>query len=151
MCGTEGDLLHLGKVVGWIAIQHHFANGNQRIFLLGPHLGQIEWIVLVLLGLIEGHDLNVHAPAGIFASLDGIVQIANAVVGIAAGQFVGALHIQVLDALIGLEVEFGIGWLTLGIDQLEGVRAIAVHVTKTIGNATIAEQEADLKGNKKLN
>ena len=62
-----------------------------------------------------------------------------------------ALLIQVLDALIGLEVEFGIGWLALGIDQLEGVRAIAVHVTKTIGNATIAEQEADLKGNKKLN
>lgn len=38
-------------------------------------------------------------------------------------------------------MEFAVDCLTLGVDQLEGVRSVAVHVTVTVGSATITEQE----------
>jgi len=41
-------------------------------------------------------------------------------------------------------VELGVDGLTLGIDELEGVGTIAVHVAIAVGGAAIAEQEADL-------
>lgn len=109
-----------------------------------PDLGHIERIVLELLGLVEGHHLDVHRPAGELARLDPIVQVPNGIVRIAAGQLIGRLHVQILDALIRLHVELGIDGLTLGIHQLKGVRAVAVHVGEAIGSAAITEQEAHL-------
>lgn len=109
-----------------------------------PDLGDIEGIVLELLGLVEGHHLDVHRPAGELAGLDPVVQVPDAIVGIAAGQLIGGLHVQILDALIGLQMEFGVDRFTLGIDQLEGMGSVSIHVGVAIGSAAIAEQEAHL-------
>ena len=46
-----------------------------------------------------------------------------------------------------LEVELAVDGLALGVDQLEGVRAVAVHVAVAVGQATVAEQEGHLGNN----
>ena len=43
-----------------------------------------------------------------------------------------------------LVMELAIHSLILSIDKLEGVRAIAVHVTVSIGSTSITKQEGDL-------
>ena len=45
-----------------------------------------------------------------------------------------------------LVVELAVDWCPITIDQLEGVRAIAIHVPKTIWDATVTEQEGHLVG-----
>ena len=45
-----------------------------------------------------------------------------------------------------LEVELAVETFTVSVDQLEGVRAIAVHVTVAIGQTSITEQERHLYG-----
>ena len=45
-----------------------------------------------------------------------------------------------------LAVELDVDCLPLGIDHLEGVAAVAVHVPEAIRDATVTEQEADLVG-----
>lgn len=41
-------------------------------------------------------------------------------------------------------MELAVETLTVSIDQFEGVRAVAVHVTEAIGQTSIAEQERHL-------
>jgi len=38
VAGVEGHLLHLGKVVAGVPVEHQFAHRDQRVFLVGPHL-----------------------------------------------------------------------------------------------------------------
>lgn len=49
-----------------------------------------------------------------------------------------------LDRFLYLEVEFTIDWLVLSIDKLEGVRAIAVHVTIAVRSTSIGEEKRHL-------
>ena len=46
--------------------------------------------------------------------------------------------------LIGLEVPLAIEELILVVDQGEGVRAVAVHVTVPVGDAAIGEKDRHL-------
>ena len=46
-----------------------------------------------------------------------------------------------------LEVELAIDGMALGVEQLEGVRAVAVHVAVAVRKATVAEQEGHLRKN----
>lgn len=41
-------------------------------------------------------------------------------------------------------MEFAVDTFTIGIDQFEGVRAVAIHVTVAIRQTSIAEQERHL-------
>ena len=41
-------------------------------------------------------------------------------------------------------MELAVETLTTGIDQFEGVRAVAIHVTKAIRQTSITEQERHL-------
>lgn len=50
-----------------------------------------------------------------------------------------------LRAQTDLVVELAVDRLAVSINQFEGVRAIAVHVTVAIGQTTIAEQERHLQ------
>ena len=45
-----------------------------------------------------------------------------------------------------LVVELAVDWCPITIDQLEGVRAIAIHVPVAIWDATVTEQEGHLVG-----
>lgn len=137
-------MLDLGEVIVRISVQREFSDGDQRELLLRPDLGDIERIVFVGLGLLVRHDLDVHVPRRELALLDGVEQIANGVVGVGAGELVSLFSRQVLDALSGLEVELAVVSFALVVDELEGVRAVAVHEAVAVGCAAVAEQEHDL-------
>jgi hypothetical protein len=102
----ERRLLHLGVEVGQVAVERHGADLDQRVVTMRPHLGQVERVEPVGLGLLEGHDLHVQRPAGEVAAADGVEVVLPVVVGVLAGDPVGLLLGQELDPLVGLEVIF---------------------------------------------
>lgn len=109
-----------------------------------PHFGQIEWIKRRFGRLFGCHHLNIERPRRMITVRNRIVQIADGIVGIGAGQRVRFLHVQILDSLVGFVVEFAENWFTLRIDQLESVRSVAVHVPVPVWNTPIGEQEHHL-------
>lgn len=143
---AEGDLLHFGEVVVRVSVQGELTDRDQRVVGLRPHLGDVEWIERSLLGLLVGHDLDVEGPARVLAAGDGVVQVADAVVRVVGGQLVGAVHVQVLDLLVRLVVELAVVRLRLGVDELESVRSVAVHVAIAVRDAAVREQHAHLVG-----
>ena len=102
--GLEGRLLHLGVVVGDVAVERERADVDERVVGVRPDLGQVERVEAVGLGLVEGHDLHLERPAGELAPLDRLVEVALVVVGVLAGDAVGLGLGQALDPLVGLEV-----------------------------------------------
>lgn len=83
-------------------------------------------------------------PRRIIPIRDRVVQIPDAVIGIRRRKFGSFLDIQILDTLIGLEMELAVGHLPLCVDHLEGVRTVAVHVSVTIRYSPVAEHVHDL-------
>lgn len=42
-------------------------------------------------------------------------------------------------------MELAVDWLAVAVDQLEGVRAVAVHVAVAVGKTAVTEQEGHLQ------
>src|SRR3979409_734900 len=124
----ERGLLDLGEIILRIAVELKGAYFDQRIVLVRPHFGQVKGVVPVLADVALRHDLHEELPFREIALLDRLEQIALmslAVVRYLLSRFgVG----PVLDALLGLEVEFYPVALVLGVDEGVGVRAEAVDV-----------------------
>mmetsp|Transcript_9343 Transcript_9343/g.29469 ORF Transcript_9343/g.29469 Transcript_9343/m.29469 type:complete len:472 (+) Transcript_9343:83-1498(+) len=140
----ECHLLHLREVVGRVAVQHDTTHRDERELRVRPDLGQVEGVEPMPLRLLEGHHLHVQRPGGELAACDRVVQVSDGIVGVGACQLRGLVHRQVLDALVRLVVELAVHCLSVSIDKLECVRAIAVHVAVSIRDATVGEEEADL-------
>lgn len=117
----ESDLFDLSEVVVWISVQGELSDWDQWEFLLGPCLGNIEWIELDCLGLLESHNLEESVPRWEFSLSDGIEQIADRVIGIGSSQSVGSFSGQVLDSLSSLEVELAVVSFSLFVGQLESM------------------------------
>ena len=58
--GAESSLLHFGKVVFWIAVQHHLAHWHQRELVLWPGLCGIKWVEVLLQLIGNLHNLNIQ-------------------------------------------------------------------------------------------
>ena len=132
--------------VGRVAVQRQPADLVQRVVAVRPDLGQVEGVEPVGLGLLEGHDLHLQRPAGVIAPLDRVEQVAPVVVGVLAGQPVGLLLGEEVDALVGLEVVLHPEALAFGVDPHVGVARVAVHVPPALGDAAVAHQPGDLVG-----
>jgi len=142
----ERRLLDLGVEVGWVAVQGQSADLVQRVVTVRPHLGQVEGVEPVGLGLFEGHDLNLQRPAGVITALDRLEQVAPMVVGVNAGDPVGLLLGEEVDALVGLEVVLHPEALALCIDPHVGVARVAVHVPPSLRDPAVTHQPRDLMG-----
>ena len=140
----ERRLLHLGVVIRDVAIEHHLADVDQRVIAVRPHLGQVEGVVAVRLGIFERHDLHLERPARVLAALDRLVQVPGVVVGVFAHQPVGLGLGEEVHALVGLEVVLHPEDLTRGVDPAVGVAAVAVHVPPGLRDTTVAHQPGDL-------
>jgi len=125
----ESSLFDLGEVVLRVAVEDHAAHRVQRCVAVGPDLSDVEGVEAVVLDLLGGHDLRVDLPARVLAALDRLVQIASGVVRVLALHALGLVPGQVLDALFGFEVDLHPEVLTLVVVPLEGVSAVAVHVS----------------------
>mmetsp|Transcript_137763 Transcript_137763/g.194883 ORF Transcript_137763/g.194883 Transcript_137763/m.194883 type:complete len:292 (-) Transcript_137763:39-914(-) len=111
---------------------------------MGPNLGDIEDVPLVLGGISNRHNLDLEAPSGRLATGNVVEQVSGGVVGISGLDGIGLVSGQVLDAGVGLEVEFDKELVTLVIDPLESVRAVAVHVSVAIRGTSVREEDGDL-------
>ena len=111
---------------------------------LRPDLGQVEGIEWECLRLRVRHHLDEQGPAREIAGLDVFEQIALMAFAILADEGLGFRVRQILDALLGTEVEFDPDALVCGIEKAVRVAAEAVHVTEALRNASIAHDDRDL-------
>ena len=112
---------------------------------MGPDVCQIENVDLVgfpeLFGLLGGHGLDFERPFGEVALLDGLVEILLGVVGgVVGGIFLG----DEFYALLGLHVELAVDPFAFLVDELDGMAEVAVHVSISVGDTTIAHEDHDL-------
>lgn len=142
--GSEGRLLGLRVVVLGVAVQGELSYGNERVVLVRPHLGHIVGIITVVVGILDGHNLDVPGPGGEVACLDGVEKVVGGVVLVNKTLGLGFGCSEVLNALVRLEVVLDEVSLTLRVNPLEGVGGVAVHVAVAIGSATIREEDGDL-------
>ena len=141
---VEGRLFHFGKVVLGIAIQFQYAHFDERIFLVTPYLGNIEWVFLIESSLIFRHDLEIECPSREVTSGNGLEEVtlmAFPVVGDELGRFfVG----KVLDTLLGAPMILYPHPLTLRIDEAIGVRTESVHVSVGGRDASVGHHDGHL-------
>ena len=109
-----------------------------------PDLGQVKGMIGQLFGVLLGHDLEIQGPAGEVALFDMLVQIALVAVPVTADEFLRLGIGEVLDALLGLEMELDPEALVLRIDEAVGVAAETVHVAVRRRDAAIAHDHGDL-------
>ncbi len=111
-----------------------------------PHLGEVERVEAVRRRLGRRHDLDLHGPGRELTPLDGLAQIALVAVRVLAGELVGLVLGEVLDALVGLEVVLDPEDLAGLVVPLVGVRAVPVHVAERGRDAPVTEEPGHLVG-----
>lgn len=73
-----------------------------------PDLGHVENVPLVRLGLLGVHDLHEDVPLGEVALLDGLEEVLGEEVRVLARNLGGGCGGEVLDTILGLEVELDV-------------------------------------------
>lgn len=137
----ESDLLNLCKVVGDILVELQLAQLVQRELLPVPCLGQVEWVDLGGLKLFHASQLVLDGPARKLAVLDALKEILLVNIGAHPGGLVGR---EVLGALVAQNVNLAKLPCTFGVDELEGVTRVALHLGPTGRNTTGTEEVNEL-------
>ena len=109
-----------------------------------PDFGQVKRIIGAFGRIFLRHNLDKHRPAGKSCLLDALIEIALVTFAVFRNDSFGLGVGQVLDALLGAEMEFHPEALVFSVDHAEGVAAEAMHVAVGIGNATVAHGDGDL-------
>ena len=139
------DLFDLGEVVLGVFVENNFADLAERELLLGPDVGEVKDVDLLLLPeilrLLGGHHLNSHGPRWIFSSFNGFVEVLLAVVGRLGSSLVVG---KSLVALVGLQVNLIIDPVAILVDKLQGMPGVAIHVAESIGDTAVAHKNHDL-------
>lgn len=73
-----------------------------------PNLGHVENVPLVRLRLLGIHNLDKDIPLGVVALLNSLKEVLGVEVRVFARNLGGGLGVEVLDALLGLEVELDV-------------------------------------------
>ena len=102
-----------------------------------PHLSNVIYVPLVPLRISLRNQLDIHSPGRKVSLGYALVQVLTGEVGISASGSQRLLYSEVLDTLVGLVGVLHKEGLSLGIDPLEGVRTVPVHVTVTLRSASV--------------
>ena len=140
----KGGLLGLGEVVLGVAVQHQLADWEARVIGVGPDLGHIEDVPLVIGSVGLRHNLNLHGPGGGVALGDVVEEVSGGVVTVFALNSVSLGASEVLDAGVGLEVPLDVEGLAGLVNPLEGVGAVAVHVSVAVRGTTVGHEDGKL-------
>lgn len=73
-----------------------------------PNLGHVENVPLVCLRILGIHYLDKHIPLGVVALLNSLKEVLSEKIGVFTRNLGGGLGVEVLDALLGLEVELDV-------------------------------------------
>lgn len=144
VAGRERSLLSFSEVVLRVSVENELANGHQRIVSMRPHLGHIENVPSVLVAIVDGHNLHVQRPRSATTLSDVLEEIFSSVVRVGGLQSISFTCSEVLDSLVGLEVQLNPVSFTLVVHPLESVRAVTVHLSVAIGGTSVGEQDGDL-------
>lgn len=118
--------------------------GIQTYILVGPNLRQIENVELERLGLSDRHSLNAKSPRREFLSINRLEKILLSVIGIRSREFISLFLSEELDSLITSVMELSVNKFSIRLDQLVSVTRVSMHVSVSIWNSTIAEQNHNL-------
>ena len=144
VAGVESRLFHLGEIVVGKPVERQPPDLHRGVVLVGPDLGEVEGIHPVFGCVDLRHDLHFERPGRVIAPLDGPVEGVLQMPGFLARNPRRFLRRQAFDALVGLEVELHPDALAGGVDPLEGVGAVAVHVPPAARQAPVAEKPCEL-------
>src|SRR6202022_2629629 len=137
-------LFDFGEDVFGVPVELEISDLDQREVALWPDLGQVEGVEGESLRLSVRHHLDEQGPAWEIAGLDAFEQIALMGFAILADAGLGFRVSQVLDALLGAEVELDPDALVCGIEEAVRVAAETVHVTEALRNAAFAHEDGAL-------
>jgi len=145
VCWVEGNLLDLGEVVFSILVQCELADFAERELVMGPHVGQVEDVDLLLLpkilSFLGGHGLELDTPFWEVTLLDSVEEVFLRVIGrVVGGIFLG----NELRALLRLHVHLGVHPVTRLVHKLQCVSSVAVHEAVAIGDTAVTHQNHDL-------
>lgn len=143
--GVVCGLLDLGKVVFCVFVKGEFADFAEGELLVGPNVGQVKDVDLLLLpevfGFFGGHGLPCYGPGWIFATFDCFEEVFLGVIwGLCAGLFL----CQKFGPLFGLHVHLSVHPFAFLVYKLQGVSGITVHEAVPIGNTTVTHKDHDL-------
>jgi hypothetical protein len=127
VAGMECHLLGLREEAIRVPVQGQPTDALHRDQLLGHDLGRVEQVEVerVLVGF--RNDLQAELPLRVGARFDGLPEIAAVEVGILAGDLERLVPEHGVEAQERLPVELHEPRGPLGVDQLEGVDAEALH------------------------
>ncbi len=140
----ECRLLDILEVVVGIAVELVIADLDQRVVGMRPDLGEVERMVRHLGGVGLRHYLHIHRPTWIFATLDGLEQIALRTLPVIGNDGCRLRVGEILDALLGPKVKLHPETLIVRTDEAVGVRPETVHMAVRRRNAAIAHDIGDL-------
>jgi hypothetical protein len=106
--GVEGRLLRLCEEVLHILVESNLSEWNKWVVFLRDGLGCIKDVGLVVLGLKRVDDLRVDSPRWVVALLNGVEKIFSEVIRILTTDCGRLIVSQILDALVGLEVDLDV-------------------------------------------
>ena len=141
---SEGSLLSLGVEVFWVFVKHKLSNFVKRVIGMRPDLSQIVDVETIIISICDWHNLSIPSPGWELTLLNGVVKIHCGVILGDLAHISGCLSSEVLDTLIGLVMILYKEFLALSINPLEGMRAVSVHVSESIGSSTIRHQNGHL-------
>ena len=142
--GGEGSLLRLGVVVLRVLVEDELADALERIIGVRPDLGDVIDVEAVVLGVSDGHDLGVPSPRWEVTLGNSVMEVHGSIVLVGLALFSSGFGSEGLDTLVRLVVVFHEELLILGVDPLEGVGAVAVHLTIAIGSTAVRHEDGHL-------
>jgi len=140
----EAGLLDLREEVRGVLVQGHDADLVERVVRVRPDLGEVEGVEAVGLRVLVGHDLHGEAPLREVPGLDRVEEVTAVEVRVRAGDLLGLLAREVLDALQAVEVILDPEALAGGVDPHVGVGAVAVHGAPRLRQAAVTHEVGDL-------
>ena len=96
-----------------VLVQHHPPHGLQREPVLGPDLGHVQRVEVVLVLGGRVHCLDQQLPLRVIARCDRLEQVLGGVRVVGAADALGLVVEEALDAAGGLPVELDVGGLTV--------------------------------------
>ena len=123
-------LLGLSKEVLGVAVKLQDADIVQREITVIPHLRKVKGVDVILFRLLLAHQLHLHQPSRIFATLYGLEQISLVRLAVFGNHSLGLGVGHVFDALQGAQMELHPSAAVVGIYEAICVNTKAVHMAE---------------------
>lgn len=138
------NLLSLGMEIFRISVEHNLADWFKRIVAMGPYFSHVVDIESVFVSVSKRHNLYEPVPSGSTAIQQCFVEVSGCKVLVLHTLLCSLCIREVFDTLSCLEVVLNQKWLSLCVDPLEGMGAVAIHVPVAVRSASIGKENHNL-------